>query len=141
MNIVDLSHFFEADMPVFPGTEAPVFEETAAIVPDGYREKRFALCSHTGTHIDAPAHIVPGAKTLDQLPVETFCGDALVLNCNRTGKAAVDLQDLLSHAQAIRACEFLIFHTRWSRFWGDERYFSGYPVLTLNAARWLVDAD
>ena len=79
MAIIDLSHFLEADMPFYPGTELPVFEERASIEMDGYREKKIALCSHTGTHMDAPAHIVAGAKTLDQLPVETFCGDAFLL--------------------------------------------------------------
>jgi kynurenine formamidase len=33
----------------------------------GFREKRLTLYSHTGTHIDAPAHMLPGGKTLDQL--------------------------------------------------------------------------
>ena len=79
MAIIDLSHFLEADMPLYPGTELPVFEERASIEMDGYREKKIALCSHTGTHMDAPAHIIAGAKTLDQLPVETFCGAAFLL--------------------------------------------------------------
>ena len=79
MAIIDLSHFLEADMPLYPGKELPVFEERASIEMDGYREKKIALCSQTGTHMDAPAHIIAGAKTLDQLLVETFCGDAFPL--------------------------------------------------------------
>lgn len=141
MAIIDLSHFLEADMPLYPGTELPVFEERASIEMDGYREKKIALCSHTGTHMDAPAHIVAGAKTLDQLPVETFCGDAFLLNCTRAGKAGVDLQELLPHADAIREHAFIVLHTGWSRYWGNDHYFSGYPVLTPDAARWLAHMD
>ena len=139
MKIIDLSHFIDAGMPVFPDTEPPAFEETASIETNGYREKRIALCSHTGTHMDAPAHIVPGTKTLDQLPVETFCGDAFLLNCAGTRKGTVDLQDLLPHTDAIRKHPFILLHTGWSQYWGDEGYFSGYPVLTPDAAQWLAN--
>ena len=100
MEIIDLSHIIEVDMPVFPGTELPAFKETASIEADGYREKKIAICSHTGTHIDAPAHIVAGAKTLDQLPVDTFCGEAFLLNCTGAGKETIDLQDLHSRRDA-----------------------------------------
>ncbi len=141
MAIIDLSHFLEADMPLYPGTELPVFEERASIETDGYREKKIALCSHTGTHMDAPAHIVAGAKTLDQLPVETFFGDAFLLNCTRAGKEGVDLQELLPQADAIRGHAFIVLHTGWSRYWGNDHYFSGYPVLTPDAARWLTHMD
>ena len=138
MKILDLSHILEVGMPVFPGTGLPAFKETASIETDGYREKKIAICSHTGTHIDAPAHIITGTKTLDQLPVETFCGDAFLLNCAGTGKETIDLQDLHTREDAICKCEYLLFHTGWSRYWGDEQYFSGYPVLAPDAARWLA---
>ncbi|MBC2742974.1 MAG: cyclase family protein [Desulfosarcina sp.] len=138
MDIIDLSHFLEAGMPVYPGTGTPVLAEVNTIDSDGFREKKLTFYSHTGTHMDAPAHIVAGTKTLDQLPVDTFCGDAFLLNCTRAGKGTVDLQDLLPHEDAIRKCAFLLLLTGWSRYWGDERYFSDYPVLTPDAARWLA---
>jgi len=138
MTIIDLSHFLETGMPVFPGTAPPVFEETASIEADGYREKKIALCSHTGTHVDAPAHILSGSRTLDQLPVETFCANAFLLRCTRAGMARIDRKDLQPHADAIRESGFVVIYTGWSRYWGTERYFSGYPVLTPDAARWLA---
>jgi kynurenine formamidase len=141
MKLIDLSHFLEADMPVFPGTEPPALLEVGTLSGDGFREKKITLTSHTGTHMDAPAHILPGAKTLDQLPVEAFCGDAFLLDWSGAGRKSIDRGDLLPHGDAIRACEFLLFHTGWSRFWGDDRYFYGYPVLTPDAARWLADME
>lgn len=60
MHIIDLSHALEPDMPLYPGTAAPRFTETAAIETDGYREKRISLGVHTGTHVDAPAHLIRG---------------------------------------------------------------------------------
>ena len=67
MSILDLTHYLEAGMPVYPGTEPPVLEEANTISRDGFREKKITLYSHTGTHMDAPAHILPGAPTLDEI--------------------------------------------------------------------------
>jgi len=30
-----------------------------------------------------------------------------------------------------------LIHTGWSLYWGTEKYFSNYPVLSLKAADWL----
>jgi arylformamidase len=139
MKIIDLSHFLETDMPVFPGAPAPEIKDVAAIDADGYREKRIVLNSHTGTHVDAPAHIVAGAKTLDRMPIETFCGDAFLLNCS-SSRRHIHLRDLLPHGETIRRHAFLLLHTGWSRYWGDARYFDAYPVLAPDAARWLAEA-
>jgi kynurenine formamidase len=55
-------------MPVYPGTEPPEFLVPCTIAVDGFTEKKLTLYSHTGTHMDAPAHILEGAPTLDHLP-------------------------------------------------------------------------
>ena len=136
--MIDLSHPLENGMPVYPGTEPPALVDVAAIDPDGFREKRLAICSHTGTHVDAPAHILPGAATLDQLPVAHFFGRALLLDCTHKGGAGVSLANLLAHEADIRAHEFVILPTGWSRYWGEPLYFQGYPVLAADAARWLA---
>jgi arylformamidase len=67
MNVIDLSHPFSEDMPVYPGTESPEIVEACTITGHGFAEKRLRLFSHTGTHLDAPAHILSGAVTLDRL--------------------------------------------------------------------------
>ena len=140
MRIIDLSHYLAPGMPLYPGTMMPCFEETAAIETDGYREKRISLCVHTGTHVDAPAHLINGAKTLDQLPLENYCGPAMILDFSAPGKPSIVLDDLLPYKSAIEDTWFLLLRTDWSCYWGRERYFSDYPVLTPEAARWLADA-
>lgn len=138
MRVIDLTYPLDAAMPLFPGTPAPVIEDTATIAADGFREKRIALCTHTGTHIDAPAHILAGGRTLDRLPVETFVGQAVLADCSDPGRATIGLDDLTPLADAVRDCEFLILRTGWHRFWGQARYFSGFPVLSRQAAEWLA---
>ncbi|HWM10262.1 MAG TPA: cyclase family protein, partial [Solirubrobacteraceae bacterium] len=41
---------------------------------------RWLIGSHTGTHLDAPAHFRDGMATIEQLPVELMVGPARVLD-------------------------------------------------------------
>ena len=81
MRIIDLTHCITEDMPVFPGTDQPKLEATSTCARDGFAETRLTLFSHTGTHIDAPAHIYPAGTTLDAFPAAQFVGKALIVDC------------------------------------------------------------
>jgi kynurenine formamidase len=37
----------------------------------------------------------------------------------------------------IRKSEFVLLYTGWSKFWGNDKYFSEFPVLTEESSRWL----
>jgi len=131
MRILDLTHTLTPSMPVYPGTEPPVIRQATTVERDGFAEKWLGLYSHTGTHIDAPAHMLPGAPTLDRLGIDRFVGRGRVVDVSgqdEIGLAALaDLED----------AEFVLFHTGWDRRWGQESYYSDFPVLTPEAARWL----
>lgn len=137
MKIIDLSHSISPDIPVYPGTEPPVFITGSSIDEVGFLEKKITMYSHTGTHIDAPAHIINGAKCLDQLSIEHFYGRAFLLNLTPTINQSIGVENLKPHQDLIRNSDFILFNTSWSKFWGSERYFYDYPVLSLEAAEWL----
>ena len=137
MKTIDLTHSISPNMPVYPGTEPPIFITGCSIEEAGFLEKKITLYSHTGTHIDAPAHLIKGAKTLDLLPIEHFYGNALLLNRADIKSHTIGIKELEPHQETIKHVEFLLIHTGWSRYWGAEKYFSGYPVLSLEAADWL----
>ncbi|MCP5111152.1 MAG: cyclase family protein, partial [bacterium] len=54
--LIDLTHPLTHGMPVFPGDPPPVIEPLATLPEDGFHTTRLDLCSHTGTHLDAPYH-------------------------------------------------------------------------------------
>ncbi len=136
--VIDLTHVLRPGMPVYPGTEPPEFLVPCTIAVDGFTEKKLTLYSHTGTHMDAPAHILEGAPTLDRLPAARFVGSAVVLDLSHLGKPEISLADLAPFAPRIAGKEFLILHTGWSDLWGDPAYFEGYPVLSMEAAQWIA---
>ena len=134
--VLDLTHTIAEGMPVYPGTEPPSLRQANTVAKDGFAEKLLSMYSHTGTHIDAPAHMLEGAQTLDQLGAGHFVGKACVLDA--VGRAVIGLPELQSRAALIEGCDFVLFHTGWSRLWGQEAYFSDFPVLSREAAGWLA---
>lgn len=127
-------------MPVYPGTEPPVFTVACTIEAAGYLERRITLSSHTGTHVDAPAHLVDGGMTLERMPAASFFGKALCLNLTYLPGKSIGKKELMPYEKAIASVQFVLLHTGWSQHWGTPLYFLNYPVLTLDAARWLMDA-
>jgi arylformamidase len=136
MKIVDLSHTISPDMPVYPGTEPPTFTIGCTIENDGFLEKKITLYSHTGTHIDAPAHLIKGL-TLDQLQIEQYFGEAILVDFQNIGRNIIQLDDLTPYKKEISSADFLLINTGWNKHWGTEKYYSDYPVLSGDAADWL----
>lgn len=68
MRIFDLTHTISEQMPVYPGTEPPVLSPANSYERDGFKETRLCMFSHTGTHIDPPAHLFAGKKNVGCFP-------------------------------------------------------------------------
>lgn len=141
MKLIDLTHPIAPNMPVYPGTESPVFVTGCSLEEAGFREKKITLYSHTGTHIDAPAHLLQDHNTLDMLALDHFFGSALLLDVSTVTSKTIGLQELEPYQDTIGQVQFLLLHTGWSRYWGAEKYFINYPVLSLEAANWLCCFD
>ena len=77
--IIDISRPIGPDTPVWPG-DPPVIVEPVTRVRDGDPAdvSRLALGTHTGTHVDPPAHFLPGTATVDALPLDVLIGPAVV---------------------------------------------------------------
>jgi arylformamidase len=52
----------------------------ATIADQGYGVHRIEMGTHTGTHLDAPAHFIDGGRTVDRLPPEGLVGQAIVID-------------------------------------------------------------
>ncbi|SJZ82628.1 cyclase family protein [Selenihalanaerobacter shriftii] len=141
MKVTDLTHVIYSDMPVFPGTEQPVFKKANTLKNDGFQENKITMYSHTGTHIDAPAHMLSNGLYLDDLDVEHFIGKATILDFSNEKISLIDLNTLKPYEEKIRNVEFIIIKTGWSDYWGDEKYYKDFPSLSEKAAEWLLEFD
>lgn len=134
MKILDLTHPIHNGMPVYPGKNPVRVEIAATINKDGYREKHLSIDGHTGTHMDAPAHMLADAHTLDSYQITKFCGTAIIL---KILEKQISLDFLMSHAVELKNVDFILFNTGWSKFWGKDDYLNSFPTLTNEAAHYL----
>ena len=111
MKVIDLTHVIAADMPVYPGTEPPRLESANTYEANGFKETLLTMYSHTGTHMDPPAHLFPGRTTLDQFPVSQFVGRALVIDCRDLPEgAAITMDRVRPYGDKARQADFLLFN-------------------------------
>lgn len=60
---------------VYPGDDKPEkIIYTSMEDRELYNLTGFSMCSHNGTHVDAPSHFIKGGKTIDQMGLEPFVG-------------------------------------------------------------------
>ena len=130
MKVIDLTHTIRSDMPVYPGTEQPKFIPANSYEKDGFRETLLQMYTHTGTHMDPPAHLYPGKKTLDQFPADQFIGKALVIDCRelKTGEA-ITMAHIRKYGEKPGQADFLLFNLGWDKYWGSDAYFGDYPCV------------
>ena len=138
MKVIDLSHVINESMPVYPGTEPPRIVDGCTFARHGFAEKYLSLYSHTGTHIDAPGHILEGAARLDEFRAGHFLGPGRVLDVSAFQGKVIEIADIEKHGAELCEGEYVLMYSGWSRYWGDGHYYGGYPVLSEAAARWLA---
>lgn len=139
MTVIDLTHLIREGMPVYPGTEPPVLTPASSHDKDGYWETKISMFSHTGTHIDSPAHIIKGAKRLDEFEGGHFVGKALVIDCRDIPEGSeIGLDKISLYGKRAEEAEFLLFLTGWDKLWGSDDYFKGYPVLSREALDYVI---
>lgn len=78
--IFDITVGISRDTPVFPGDPEILVEAVSSIRSEGYAVSRVTFGTHTGTHVDSPAHILEKGLSIDQLPLSSMIGKALVLD-------------------------------------------------------------
>lgn len=136
MDWIDITVPLRAGMTVWPGDEPARIERVQAIERgDPYNLTRLSISAHTGTHIDAPLHFLPGGAPVSAMAVEATCGPARVVDVAGDVIGAADVPGDLAPGARI------LFRTRNSErdlFAGT--FFEDYVYLGRDAAEKLVRA-
>lgn len=139
MRVIDLTHTIKEDMPVYPGTETPKLIPANTYEKDGFKETLMQMYTHTGTHMDPPAHLFPGRTTLDEFPVSQFIGKALVIDCSSLKEGEeITLAHISRYGEKAEKADFLLFYLGWDKRWGSENYFGDYPCLNEEALDFVI---
>ena len=142
MKVIDLTHTICEDMPVYPGTETPKLIPANNYEEHGFKETILHMFSHTGTHMDPPAHLFGDRKTLDALPPEQFIGKALVIDCRGLANGEKITMDFIrKYGVLADAADFLLFNLGWDKYWGKSEYFGDYPCIDDEVLDYILAGD
>lgn len=135
---IDISVPVQTGMVHWPGDPEPSFQRISDI--DQGADANVTLCrltAHTGTHMDAPCHFIPGAAGIETFPVEMGIGPVRIIDLPDTG--VVSKADL--EGKAIQPGERIILKTRNSlKPWHNLDFQPKFVAINASGAQFLVDS-
>lgn len=135
MPVYDVTVPIRAGMPIYEGDPGVNVQAWSALAKGDSANVSFLhFGAHTGTHVDAPAHFIEGARKIDSLALEVLIGPARVVHVP-DDRMEID-PAFLTECDLDRV-ERLIFRTRNSEFWNDG-FRKDFTGLLPEAAEMLV---
>ncbi len=133
--IYDISMTIEAGMQVYKNKEAkkPIIENVQDFSTAVAYESKLHLDAHTGTHLDAPLHMIEGGKTIETAQLEDLVGHARVLDFTHV-EEGIGKSDLEPYG--IQKGEWILLKTRNSL---SEEFDFEFIYLKADGAQYLKD--
>jgi arylformamidase len=139
MAIYDISLPISESLPVWPGDPGIRITQPSHLDRgDAATVTRLDMGAHTGTHVDAPAHFIPGGSGVDALDLDVLVGPARVVHAL---EGDVLSTEVLGGLQIPPGTERVLFRTRNSERWarGAREFAEDFVAITEGGARWLVE--
>ena len=141
MKVVDLTLTISNKIPTFPGSPQPNFIPWENIKEDGYNLELLFLSSHTGTHMDAPHHLIEKGSKIHEIRLEKLVSEASLIKSKKNGGEIItktDIQKFEKKHGKIEGFSSVIFQTGWQRNLQKKYYFTKNPGLSVSAAKYLA---
>lgn len=132
--IIDLSLRLNNATPAYPGDAKIEIKGVNALASQGYQDHSVFMGTHTGTHIDAPSHMIEGGKSLDKFPAAQFVGRGVYIVVNDKKFELNDVKE-----SDIQEGDIVVFNTGMSYRIHDEAYFTEFPAMSAEIAEYLVE--
>lgn len=139
--IYDLSQPFYHNCPCWPTLDPPTVERMYYIPRADANVEMLRFNTHTATHVDAPYHKLADGKSLDQLPVESWIGEGIVVDVSFVGERDLITEEVLQDAASHMAeGDIVMLYFGWSKYRAfTKKYLMDFPALNESGAHWLVD--
>ena len=137
MPIYDISMEIHEDMMVYKNRrdKKPVRKTVSEYKETGVNESRMILDLHTGTHIDAPYHMMENGETIDKIDPENFIRIVSVLDMTSVSDCITEA-DLSS--KSISEGSFILLKTKNSM---SENYDNNFVFLEKGGAQYLKELN
>lgn len=135
MKIYDISMTINEQMMVYKNVEEkkPIITILKTYKENRYNESSITMDIHTGTHIDAPFHMIDNGETIESIPLEKLVTDCQVLDL--TGiKDGITRKHLQS--KEISEGSFILLKTKNSY---TDSFDNNFIYLKKSGAKYLAD--
>jgi kynurenine formamidase len=143
LKLIDLSHPLEHGQLNFPWDPKISILSHNTVSSIGYNITEISMSSHQGTHLDAPFHFYDDGKTIDQVQLDRFYGPATLIdlapNSYLEAKTPLKVEMFEPWEDKFQEGAKIIYRTGWDRMFGKPEFFSDFPTLTLDSARWIAE--
>lgn len=148
--VVDVTHTLSSEAPSWDGSCAfELFVSTDykdCTPPDLFRVQKIKCNAGIGTHIDAPAHVILGGRTVEMLTLEELVTDCVVINVSiDADENYVILPSVVEEFEKehgeIKSNSFVLFYTGWDKQWNDREKYNNnhhFPSVAIATAELLL---
>lgn len=153
--VLDLSYAIRETLPAWPGDRRPFAASVNAThEKNGCFSRRFDMLEHFGTHLDAPAHFLPGKLFVDEIPPERLFGPAVVVEAREESARDADYRLApekiagweTRHGRIPRGA-IVLMRTGWAARWPDAARYCNqdaggtmhFPGFSVAAAEILIE--
>lgn len=150
-HIIDLTHVVHKGIPTWDGscgfTSTCKLDYSDCTSPVKFRVQQVSMDAGIGTHIDSPAHCIPGSMTVEHLMLSDLIAPCVVIDVSHHALAnyVVQLDEVKAFEKRygkIPAGTFVIFYTGWERYWQlPDQYGYQYPTIDPGVAILLVERN
>ncbi|NIA69551.1 cyclase family protein [Pelagibius litoralis] len=139
--IIDLTMELREGIITFPVHWHPTVEisQLGRFEVEGRETRKVTLGTHTGTHVDAPRHFVPGGMTVENVPLDSCYGPARVLDFSDLADFSEISVELLKERLGDAHPPRLVFRYGWDNRLDSLEYYSHHPYLSEAACHYLVE--
>ncbi len=152
-NVIDLTHLLSSDVPgwdIHCGFQCDNTLDYSACTTDvKFLVQHLQLPAGLGTHIDAPAHCVKNAKSVEQISFDQLIAPCIVVDVSSKAHETYlcALEDIETHEQKygkIPKKSFVIIYTGWDKHWGNAKQYHNnlqFPSVSKEVALLLLERE
>ena len=142
LQLIELNHEWGHGVPSYPGQDDVKMFRGVKHAQHGVLAWKINTVMHTGTHMNAPLHLVQKAEDLAGISVDRFFGNGVVLSISKGSYEVITVKDLDSATPEVQKGDVVVIVTGWHRKYSDSlEYYGESPGLSKDAAEWLVKKD
>lgn len=142
LQLVELSHVWGHGVPSYPGQEDVRMFRAVKHAQHGVLAWKVNTVMHTGTHMNAPLHLIQRGQDLSEIPEDRFFGNGVILSIPKGSYETITAEDLEAAKPEVQKGDIVVIVTGWHHRYSDSlEYYGESPGLTKDAAEWLVKKE